>query len=204
MSIITGWRAIAQTFRVTQAVAKDWREEGAPILLLPGGKKETVPAVHIPELWAWLSGRYGPKAQGLASAPTSRPADGKPSSLPGSPPVGAEPPHAHAATPPQTCPSCGTTGMVRRYRDRWRCEWCRASCPLRLTGIWTGSKACKRHSGYPPALLLSRTFAPVRNFAGNPNFSLSPPATRRNDRTFPRRRPNFGCGQPTTFAWNTA
>ena len=52
MSIITGWRAIAQTFRVTQAVAKDWREEGAPILLLPGGKKETVPAVHIPELWA--------------------------------------------------------------------------------------------------------------------------------------------------------
>ena len=44
MTIIKGWRAIAQTFGVTQAVAHGWREQGAPILLLPGGKKETVPA----------------------------------------------------------------------------------------------------------------------------------------------------------------
>ena len=32
--------------------------------------------------------------------------------------------HQSAVTPPQICPNCGTTGMVRRYRDRWRCEWC--------------------------------------------------------------------------------
>lgn len=62
MTIIKGWRAIAQTFGVTQAVAHGWREQGAPILLLPGGKKETVPAANVPELWAWLSGRYGPAA----------------------------------------------------------------------------------------------------------------------------------------------
>lgn len=51
MTIITGWRAIAQTFGVTQAVARSWREQGAPILLLPGGKKETVPAANVSELW---------------------------------------------------------------------------------------------------------------------------------------------------------
>ena len=51
MTIITGWRAIAQTFGVTQSVARGWREQGAPILLLPGGKKETVPAANVPELW---------------------------------------------------------------------------------------------------------------------------------------------------------
>ena len=62
MTIITGWRAIAQTFGVTQSVTRDWREQGAPILLLPGGKKETVPAANVPELWEWLSSRYGPAA----------------------------------------------------------------------------------------------------------------------------------------------
>jgi len=66
MTIITGWRAIAQTFGVTQSVARSWREQGAPILLLPGGKKETVPAANVSELWAWLSGRYGPAASSHA------------------------------------------------------------------------------------------------------------------------------------------
>ena len=69
MTIIKGWRAIAQTFGVTQAVAHGWREQGAPILLLPGGKKETVPAANVPELWAWLSGRYGPAASSPALPP---------------------------------------------------------------------------------------------------------------------------------------
>ena len=60
MTIITGWRAIAQTLGVTQSVARGWREQGAPILLLPGDKKETVPAANVSELWEWLSSRYGP------------------------------------------------------------------------------------------------------------------------------------------------
>ena len=70
MTIITGWRAIAQTFGVTQSVARSWREQGAPILLLPGGKKETVPAANVSELWAWLSGRYGPAASSHAAPPS--------------------------------------------------------------------------------------------------------------------------------------
>lgn len=127
MSIITGWRAIAQTFRVTQAVAKDWREEGAPILLLPGGKKETVPAVHIPELWAWLSGRYGPKAQGLASAPASRPADGKPSSLSG--------PFRWVGTPSSPCrpghaPHAGRQGRYAAIVTAGVASGAAPSCPL--------------------------------------------------------------------------
>lgn len=119
MTIIKGWRAIAQTFGVTQAVARGWREQGAPILLLPGGKKETVPAASVSELWTWLSGRYGPAA--------TFPGKEENSPLAGYIPAASEPPvpaPQSAATPPQTCPNCGTTGMVRRYRDRWRCEWC--------------------------------------------------------------------------------
>lgn len=129
MTIIKGWRAIAQTFGVTQAVARGWREQGAPILLLPGGKKETVPAANVPELWAWLSGRYGPAVSSHAAPPSLSPAKEEAHPLPNpsltaasKPPV---PAHQSAATPPQTCPNCGTTGVVRRYRDRWRCEWCR-------------------------------------------------------------------------------
>ena len=126
MTIIKGGRAIAQTFGVTQAVAHGWREQGAPILLLPGGKKETVPAANVPELWAWLSGRYGPAASSPALPPLP-PAKEEAHPLPDTYPAASEPPvpaHQSAATPPQTCPNCGTTGMVRRYRDRWRCEWC--------------------------------------------------------------------------------
>lgn len=122
MGIITGWRAIAQTFGVPQSVARSWREQGAPILLLPGGKKETVPAANVPELWAWLSGRYGP-----AASPSPSPAKEEAHPLPDTSPAASEPPvpaHQSDATQPQTCPTCGTTGMVRRYRDRWRCEWC--------------------------------------------------------------------------------
>lgn len=74
MTIITGWRAIAQTFGVTQSVTRDWREQGAPILLLPGGKKETVPAANVPELWEWLSSRYGPAASSHAAPPSPSPA----------------------------------------------------------------------------------------------------------------------------------
>ena len=70
MTIITGWRAIAQTFGVTQSVARGWREQGAPILLLPGGKKETVPAASVPDLWVWLSGRYRPAASSHAAPPS--------------------------------------------------------------------------------------------------------------------------------------
>ncbi len=125
MTIIKGWRAIAQTFGVTQAVARSWREQGAPILLLPDGKKETVPAANIPELWEWLSGRYGPAASSHASVAQPPPAKGKTLPRPAPSHAALEPPQATAATPPQTCPNCGTTGMVRRYRDRWRCEWCR-------------------------------------------------------------------------------
>lgn len=128
MTIIKGWRAIAQTFDVTQAVARSWREQGAPILLLPGGKKETVPAANVPDLWVWLSGRYGPVASSHAAPPSPSPAKKEAPPLPdpsltavSEPPV---PAHQSAVTPPQTCPNCGTTGMVRRYRDRWRCEWC--------------------------------------------------------------------------------
>lgn len=128
MTIIKGWRAIAQTFGVTQAVVRSWREQGAPILLLPGGKEETVPAANVPELWAWLSGRYGPAASSHAASPSPSPAKKEALPLPAlsltaasKPPV---PAHQSAATPPQTCLNCGTTGMVRRYRDRWRCEWC--------------------------------------------------------------------------------
>ena len=74
MTIITGWRAIAQTFGVTQSVARGWREQGAPILLLPGGKKETVPAASVPDLWVWLSGRYRPAASSHAAPPSPSPA----------------------------------------------------------------------------------------------------------------------------------
>ena len=128
MTIIKGWRAIAQTFGVTQAVAHGWREQGAPILLLPGGKKETVPAANVPELWEWLSSRYGPAASSHAAPPSPSPAKKEAPPLPNpsltaasKPPVLA---HQSAVTPPQICPNCGTTGMVRRYRNRWRCEWC--------------------------------------------------------------------------------
>ncbi len=128
MTIITGWRAIAQTFGVTQSVTRDWREQGAPILLLPGGKKETVPAANVPELWEWLSSRYGPAASSHAAPPSPSPAKKEAHPLPNpsltaasKPPVLA---HQSAVTPPQICPNCGTTGMVRRYRNRWRCEWC--------------------------------------------------------------------------------
>lgn len=128
MTIITGWRTIAQTFGVTQAIARSWHEQGAPILLLPGGKKETVPAANFPDLWGWLSGRYGPAASSHAASPSPSPTKKKAHPLPNpSLTAASEPPvlaHQSAATPPQTCPNCGTTGMVRRYRDRWRCEWC--------------------------------------------------------------------------------
>lgn len=120
MTIIKGWRAIAQTFGVTQAVARGWREQGAPILLLPGGKKETIPAASVSELWTWLSGRYGPAASSCTVPPPPSPAKKESPPLPDTSPAPQS-----AATPPQTCPNCGTTGMVRRYRDRWRCEWCR-------------------------------------------------------------------------------
>lgn len=126
MTIITGWRAIAQTFGVTQSVARSWREQGAPILLLPGGKKETVPAANVPDLWVWLSGRYGPVASSHAAPPSPSPAkkEAPPLPDPSLTAVSEPPAHQSAVTPPQTCPNCGTTGMVRRYRDRWRCEWC--------------------------------------------------------------------------------
>ena len=128
MTIITGWRAIAQTLGVTQSVARGWREQGAPILLLPGDKKETVPAANVSELWEWLSSRYGPAASSHAAPPSPSPAKKEAPPLPNpsltaasKPPVLA---HQSAVTPPQICPNCGTTGMVRRYRNRWRCEWC--------------------------------------------------------------------------------
>lgn len=127
MSIITGWRAIAQTFAVTQAVAKDWREEGVPILLLPGGKKETASVVHIPELWAWLSGRYGPKTEGLASAPASRPADGKPSSLPG--PLKPMP-----SPRPRHAPHAGRQGRYAATVTAGVASGAAPSCPLPADG----------------------------------------------------------------------
>lgn len=94
MGIITGWRAIAQTFGVPQSVARSWREQGAPILLLPGGKKETVPAANVPELWAWLSGRYGP----AASSPAKK--EAHPFPVPSSPAASEPPTPAHHSAAP--------------------------------------------------------------------------------------------------------
>ena len=101
MTIITGWRAIAQTFGVTQSVTRDWREQGAPILLLPGGKKETAPAANVPELWAWLSGRYGPAASSQAAPPSLSPAKEEAHPLPDTSPAASEPPvPAHQSAAP--------------------------------------------------------------------------------------------------------
>ena len=76
----------------------------------------------------FISGRYGPAASSHAASPSPSPTKKKAHPLPNpSLTAASEPPvlaHQSAATPPQTCPNCGTTGMVRRYRDRWRCEWC--------------------------------------------------------------------------------
>lgn len=43
MTIIKGWRAIAQTFGVTQAVAHGWREQGAPSSCFPAARKRRCP-----------------------------------------------------------------------------------------------------------------------------------------------------------------
>lgn len=172
MAIIKGWRAIAQTFGVTQAVVRSWREQGAPILLLPGGEKETVPAANVPELWAWLSGRYGP-----AASPSPSPAKKEALSLPDpSLTAASEPPvpaHQSAATPPQTCPNCGTTGMVLP-----------GACPR---------SAGKRHSSpcSPPALgfhrvrHVSSSVVAIRGKASSPLAIASLSCKRLKQRVIP-------------------
>ena len=184
MTIIKGWRAIAQTFGVTQAVAHGWREQGAPILLLPGGKKETVPAANVPELWAWLSGRYGPAASSPALPPLPRQRR-KPT-----PCRIHTPPHRNRLYLPTSQPP-------RRPRHAPTVEpraWCGDTVTAGVASGATPSfqvPADGKRSGSEGSRAL-RTFLRRRQL---------PAATTG---LFPAGVRDLGCGQPTTFAWNTA
>ena len=114
-----GWKEIGAAFGVSAKAVRQWKDEGAPVVMVT----PSVPCVSIGELWEWLKGRERNQPsplpvkvspQGTERRETwkgeSEEAEGGKINLKG-----------------RECPYCASVGTLRRHGEKYRCEWCRQS-----------------------------------------------------------------------------
>lgn len=117
-SILSGWKTIGGAFGASARVARQWRDQGAPVVMVT----DSLPCAALPEMWEWLKAREmtaalpppaGKDAPGRPERRETREGESGEGGEAGSDPAGRE------------CPYCGEVGTLRERGGKWRCEACR-------------------------------------------------------------------------------
>ena len=114
-----GWKEIGAAFGVSAKAVRQWKDEGAPVVMVT----PSVPCVSIGELWEWLKGRErnqpSPLPVKVSPQGTERRETGKDES--------EEAEGGKINLKGRECPYCASVGTLRRNGEKYRCEWCRQS-----------------------------------------------------------------------------
>ncbi len=118
-SFASGWKDIGAAFGVSSRIARQWTDEGAPVVMVT----PSTPCVCLGELWEWLKGRGrnhpSPLPEKDAPRGPERRETGKDES--------GEAQGGKINLTGRECPFCATVGTLRRNGKKYRCEWCRQS-----------------------------------------------------------------------------
>ena len=118
-SFAHGWKDIGAAFGVSSRIARQWADEGAPVIMVT----PSIPCVCLGELWEWLKGRWrnqpSPLPVKVSTHGTERRETGKDKS--------EEAQGGKINLEGYECPYCASVGTMRRNGKKYRCEWCRQS-----------------------------------------------------------------------------
>ena len=115
---VSGWKSIGAVFGVSARVARQWMDEGAPVVMVTG----SMPCACLAELWAWLKDRKKERPSSdlpVNSMPVDleRPKQGKA--------VVEQERNPEITLKGRECPFCASVDSLRKYGEQYRCEWCR-------------------------------------------------------------------------------
>lgn len=118
-SFAHGWKDIGAAFGESSRIARQWADEGAPVIMVT----PSIPCVCLGKLWERLKdrGRNQPSPLPEKDAPRGpeRRETGKDES--------EEAQNEKINLEGYECPYCASVGTMRRNGKTYRCEWCRQS-----------------------------------------------------------------------------